>query len=315
MLKQIHFQLMEKIRQDFFSWLPKAKREIKFAAAPQAAPLEPEPSAPYYPEYNNLPAKQHYVRQVPAASVAPTVPSFLAGDGNVLFKIIPVQSDGSAPLYQIVPTSAAYPESRPVLSHSTATTFNTVASTQTFSHVPTTNTVHQHQQQLQQQQPQQPAAELYTPSQPSPPVVTYTSQVSHPLPPPQQLQQPEPLPLEPVPEDANIFKKVLNNINPRTRTGRKNDIEAAASDASDSTAESVFYMSAPDMTKESGRSVESETLIAVVDEPIPGAETHTYEVEMVHEEGRDLNDEVRELLEKVEEIESQEVERQVRGKK
>ena len=107
----------------------------------------------------------------------------------------------------------------------------------------------------------------------------------------------------------------MNNINPRTRTGRKNDIEAAASDASDSTAESVFYMSAPDMTKESGRSVESETLIAVVDEPIPGAETHTYEVEMVHEEGRDLNDEVRELLEKVEEIESQEVERQVRGKK
>jgi hypothetical protein len=157
------FQLMEKIRQDFFSWLPKtsAKREIKPAASVPAAPAPaafyPEPAAP-------LPAK--HVRQ--AAYPTAPVPTFLSGDGNVLFKIIPVETDG-APLYQIVPTSSS-DISRPVPS-----TFHTAASTQTYSHVPATptSTVHEQFQ----------AAGAYTPSQPAP-SLTYVSEVSRPLPPP-----------------------------------------------------------------------------------------------------------------------------------
>jgi hypothetical protein len=172
----------------------------------------------------------------------------LAGDGNVLFKIIPVETNG-APLYQIVPTTSTIPDSRPVVTYPQATpntvykTYNTAATaTQTYSQTPTTSTVHQ-------------VAEIYTPSQPAP-TVTYTSQVSHPLPPPQQQLAVE----KPTEEKSDIFKKVLTNIDPRTRTGRKTDADAAESHS----AETVFYMSAPDMSKEAPRSTpESEVVVLV----------------------------------------------------
>ena len=305
---------MEKIRQDFFSWLPKAKREIKVSAAaapaPAPGPYYPEETSVYYPEPSSLPAKQQHIRQAvppppPAAAPAP-VPSFLAGDGNVLFKIIPVETNG-APLYQIVPTSSALPESRPVVSHAQPSqntlynTFNTATPTQTFAQAPT-STVHQPQ-----------AAEIYTPSLPAP-TITYTSQVSHPLPPPQQppQQQQQQQPQEKVSEEkTDIFKKVLNNIDPRNRLGRKTDIDAAESHK----AETVFYMSAPDMSKDAPKqSEETEIDVIVIAEPTaaPGTELRGYKVETVGEEDEILPAEVRELLEQVGEAEEEVLESKVR---
>ena len=313
---------MEKIRQDFFSWLPKAKREIKVSAAaapapaPAPGPYYPEDTSLYYPEPSSLPAKQQHIRQAvppppPTAAPAP-VPSFLAGDGNVLFKIIPVETNG-APLYQIVPTSSAVPDSRPVVSHAQPSqntlhnTFNTATLKQTF---PATSTVHQPQ-----------AADVYTPSLPAP-TITYTSQVSHPLPPPQQppqqqeqqqqlqQQQHQQQPLEKASEEkTDIFKKVLNNIDPRNRLGRKTDIDAAESKQ----AETVFYMSAPDMSKEAPKEAEeTEIDVIVIDEPRPGSELRGYKVETVGEEDEILPAEVRELLEQVGEAEEELLEAEVR---
>ena len=295
------FQLMEKIKQDFFSWLPKAKREIKYTtnlqqpqpqqAYPAAPAFDPVPST-FYPE-QSLPQKQQHVRQATFHQAAPSTPSFLVGgDGGQLFKIIQVQTESGSPLYQIVPTTSATGQQQPVLpAHNTATTtYNTSPS---FSHTPS---VHEQQYQQQQQQPEQ-----FIPAQSAPaPAVAYQSQVAHPLPPPQQ----------PVAsfatggasEKSDIFSKVVNDlatansnkaVNPRTRAGRKTDSIKAGDDSniSESTNDkSVFIMSAPDMSKESPSATEkplteSEVVIAgKVPEGLEDAELHTFQLEMVHED-------------------------------
>jgi len=125
---------MEKIKQDFFSWLPKAKREIKYTTNyqqpqppvyPAAPAFDPAPST-FYPE-QSLPQKQQHVRQATFSQAAPSTPSFLSGDGGQLFKIIQVQTESGAPLYQIVPTTSSAGQQQPVLpAHNTATTtYNT----------------------------------------------------------------------------------------------------------------------------------------------------------------------------------------------
>ena len=265
------FQLMEKIKQDFFSWLPKAKREIKYTtnlqqpqpqqAYPAAPAFDPVPST-FYPE-QSLPQKQQHVRQATFHQAAPSTPSFLVGgDGGQLFKIIQVQTESGSPLYQIVPTTSATGQQQPVLpAHNTATTtYNTSPS---FSHTPS---VHEQQYQQQQQQPEQ-----FIPAQSAPaPAVAYQSQVAHPLPPPQQ----------PVAsfatggasEKSDIFSKVVNDL----ATANSN--------------KSVFIMSAPDMSKESPSATEkplteSEVVIAgKVPEGLEDAELHTFQLEMVHED-------------------------------
>jgi hypothetical protein len=335
---------MEKIKQDFFSWLPKAKREIKVNSnvQPQAYPspspattFHSEPSSSFYPESSQpsfypeassqLPQKQQHVRQ---ATFQAQTPSFLAGDGNVLFKIIQVQSDG-APLYQIVPTSSSGPtDPRPVLpSANTYNTFNTAASTQTYSHTPT---VHQQpqtapqqpqtaQQQLQQQPFHLPSPDTYTPSQSAPaPAITYQSQVSHPLPPP---ITPNFAAEKVTEEKSDIFNKVLttaaaannnnnnNNVNPRTRTARRTDAVKPAVDSSSSeSTETVFYKSLPDVTKKteeetSKPSVTESEVVVEIKDPLADADLHTFEVDLVGEGDTILTGEVKELLDHVDELE------------
>jgi hypothetical protein len=333
---------MEKIKQDFFSWLPKAKREIKVNSnvQPQAYPspspattFHSEPSSSFYPESSQpsfypeassqLPQKQQHVRQ---ATFQAQTPSFLAGDGNVLFKIIQVQSDG-APLYQIVPTSSSGPtDPRPVLpSANTYNTFNTAASTQTYSHTPT---VHQQpqtapqqpqtaQQQLQQQPFHLPSPDTYTPSQSAPaPAITYQSQVSHPLPPP---ITPNFAAEKVTEEKSDIFNKVLttaaaannnvNNVNPRTRTARRTDAVKPTVDSSSSeSTETVFYKSLPDVTKKteeetSKPSVTESEVVVEIKDPLADADLHTFEVDLVGEGDTILTGEVKELLDHVDELE------------
>lgn len=315
--------LMEKIKQDFFSWLPKAKREIKIpanaqnqqAAYPVATPaFAPAPApAVFYPE-QSLPQKQQHVRQAPyptapAPAPAPAqAPSFLlggAGDKQMLFKIIQIETDG-APLYQIVPTSSTglAENQYPVQQQKSFSNFNTAATSQSYSHTPNVHEPQQYEQQQQQhqvqqhyvQQQQQP--EPYTPAQSAQlPAISYQSQVAHPLPPPQtpiystaseKVSQEKP-------QNNNIFNKVLsdltNTVNPRTRTSRKTDSFPADSNTSESKEDSthVFIMSAPDLTKEvqetTEKSVtESEVLVPGITETLDDADLHTFQVEIVSKE-------------------------------
>ncbi len=295
---------MEKIKQDFFSWLPKVKREIKYTTNyqqpqpqvyPAAPAFEPAPST-FYPE-QSLPQKQQHVRQATFSQAAPATPSFLSGDGCQLFKIIQVQTESGAPLYQIVPTTSSAGQQQPVLpAHNTATTtYNTSPS---FSHTPSV-----HEQQYQQQQPEQ-----FIPAQSAPaPAVAYQSQVAHPLPPPQQPAAN--FGASEASEKSDIFSKVVNDlatatsnkgVNPRTRAGRKTDSIEAGDDSSilESTNDkSVFVMSAPDMSKESPSATEkplteSEIVIAgKVPEGLEDADLHTYQLEMVHEDDPEDEDE------------------------
>lgn len=288
---------MEKIKQDFFSWLPKAKREIKYTTNYQQPQPQPAyPAAPAfdpvpYPE-QSLPQKQQHVRQATFNQAAASTPSFLVGsEGGQLFKIIQVQTESGSPLYQIVPTTPTAGQQQPVLpAHNTATTtYNTSPS---FSHTPS---VHEQQYQQPQQQPEQ-----FIPAQSAPaPAVAYQSQVAHPLPPPQQPAAS--FVASEASEKSDIFSKVVNDlatatsntaVNPRTRTGRKTDAIKAGDDSSISGStndKSVFVMSAPDMSKESPLATEtplteSEVVIAgKVPEALEDADLHTYQLEVVHE--------------------------------
>ena len=268
---------MEKIKQDFFSWLPKAKREIKIPVNVQnqqpAYPVEaPAPPPTVFYPGSSLPQKQQHVRQAPyqkAPAPYPTAPApyptasasypkapfqaqapaFLlggTGDNQMLFKIIQIETDG-APLYQIVPTSSTgLAETQyPVQPQKSFSNFNTAATSQSYSHTSNVHEPQQHQQQQQHHVQQQQQPDPYTQAQSAPaPAIAYHSQVAHPLPPPQtpNYSTASEKVSQEKPQNNNIFNKVLsdltNTVNPRTRTSRKTDSLPEDSSASESNADS-----------------------------------------------------------------------------